>query len=348
LGETSALRPLAVALSERFPVLFTSTSRAGTESLARLDGIASGRFWDNPAWVDDLLGRALALVIAETEFWPNALLSAKKAGVPIFLVNARVNRGTRRWRLAGSLLAGMLSCFTEVYPKDRVQARNFVALGVPEDRVIYLGGLKFDTLTSHARATRQEFGFTDEKPLVVFGSVRSREFAEVCHCAALLPDAQIAIAPRHMDRLGSLLRLLARQGLGYRLRSRGGQGPVLVLDTVGELVSLYSVADICFVGGTLAPYGGHNLLEPAALGIPVVFGPHVENQPEESSALISAGGGFMVRSLDEFVHTIKTLLADDRARRVAGDAAASYIRASSGATGRILARVAGFLTGQDN
>jgi len=332
----NALRPLARLFAERFPVVFTSGTPAG---LRAAGDFPAWRFRDNPGFVRRGLSTARALVIAESELWPNLLLTAKGKGVPTFLANARVNRGTRRWLAARGLLSEMLSAFREIYPKDEEEARKIIDLGAPRDRVVYLGGLKFDGLASAVRARRGDFGFSDGQALVVFGSVRSGEFGPVAEAVAMLDGFQVAIAPRHRNRLGRLLREMRKKGLAFRLRTGSGERGVLVLDTVGELRALYSVSDIAFVGGTLAPYGGHNILEPAALGIPVLFGPHCENQPAEARGLLSAGGGIIVRNPEELAATAKRLLADKKARGEMGERARGFIEGNRGASRRIYERI---------
>ncbi len=332
--------PLARLFARDISVAFTSGTAAGVQATGEFFGF---RFWDNPRLVQEGLSGAKALIIAESELWPNLLIAAKRMGVPAFLANARVNRGTRRWLAARGLLSEMLSAFREIYPKDEEEAKKIVDLGAPRDRVVYLGGLKFDGLANSANARREDFGFSDSQPLIVFGSVRSREFRAIAEAAAKLDGFQIAIAPRHRNRLGRLLRELSRRSLRFRLRTGQGNGGVLILDTLGELKALYSVSDVAFVGGTLAPYGGHNILEPAALGVPVIFGPHYENQTSEVFDLISEGGGVMVRGPDEIWVTAKRLLGDGNAKAEMGRKARAFVERNRGASRRIYESITGFL-----
>lgn len=336
IGEVNALLPLARLFLGEIPIVFTSGTPAGLRTAKEFTGF---RFWDSHGFVQKTLSGAKALVIAESELWPNLLISAKNKGIPVFLANARVNRGTRRWLAAKGLLSEMLSAFREIYPKDEEEARKIVDLGAPRDRVVYLGGLKFDSLASVDGARRWNFGFSDEQSLVVFGSVRSREFAPVAEAVSMLDGFQVAIAPRHRNRLDRLLGELRKRGLPFRLRTDSREGGILVLDTVGELRALYSVSDIAFVGGTFASYGGHNILEPAALGVPVIIGPHCENQAAEAQGLLSAGGGIMVRDPEELAAAAKRLLADEKARVDMGEKARCFIERNRGASQRIHERI---------
>ena len=336
LGEVNALRPLARLFAGVVPVVFTSGTPAGIRAAGEF---LAFRFWDNPEFVQRGLSSARALVIAESELWPNLLITAKRKGVPAFLVNARVNRGTRRWLAARRLLSEMLSAFSEIYPKDEREAEKIVRLGAPRERVVYLGGLKFDGLADRDTSRREDFGFSEGIPLIVFGSVRSGEFGQVVEATAALDGFQVAIAPRHRNRLGRLIREMRKRRLSFRLRTDSGEGRILVLDTVGELRALYSVSDLVFVGGTLAPYGGHNILEPAALGLPVIIGPHYENQVSEAEGLLSAGGGLLVHGPAELSAAARTLLTDERARREMGRRAREFIEANRGASARIHRRI---------
>ncbi len=332
VGEVNALGPLARLFAREFQVVFTSGTAAGVRTAGDFPGL---RFWDNPSFVQEGLSRASALVIAESELWPNLLIAAKKRSVPCFLVNARINRGTRRWLAARGLLSEMLSAFTEIYPKDEIEERRIIELGAPRERVIYLGGLKFDCLVESHSARKEDFGFSDGRALIVFGSVRSKEFRAIASAVAMLDGFQIAIAPRHMDRLSRLIGELRKRGLSFRLRTGRGNGNILILDTVGELRALYSVSDVAFVGGTLAPYGGHNILEPAALGVPVIFGPHFENQPSEAEGMISSGGGLLVRNARELASVTRKLLSDRELRGIMGEQARGFIERNRGASVRI-------------
>jgi 3-deoxy-D-manno-octulosonic-acid transferase len=336
IGEVNALGPLARLFAVELPVVFTSGTPAGLRAAGDFPAL---RFRDNPGFVRKGLSTARALVIAESELWPNLLMTAKRTGVPAFLANARVNRGTRRWLAAKGLLSEMLSAFREIYPKDEEEARKIVDLGAPRDRVVYLGGLKFDGLVSKDSARRVDYGFSDDQALVVFGSVRSGEFGPVVEAVATLDGFQVAIAPRHRNRLGRLLREMRRRGLSFRLRTDSGERGVLVLDTVGELRALYSVSDLAFVGGTLAPYGGHNILEPAALGVPVIIGPFCENQVSEADGLVAAGGCVRVRGSAELAAAARGLLVDKKARGEMGERARGFIEGNRGASRRIHERI---------
>ncbi|MEO0158242.1 MAG: glycosyltransferase N-terminal domain-containing protein [candidate division WOR-3 bacterium] len=340
IGEIRALLPLAVLFSNNMPVMFSSNTQAGIRACG---GFRCIRFWDNPRFVKKGLSGAKALIIAESELWPNLLMSARSMGIPAFLANARVNRGTRRWLLAKGVLVQMLSAFTEIYPKDEREAAKIAELGAQKERIICLGGLKFDALPRSTEAKRGDFGFAGDVPLITFGSVRSREFGVVAEAIARLDGFQIAIAPRHRDKLGKLLRELRGRGLSFRLRTEGGGGRVLVLDTIGELNALYSASDLAFVGGTLAPYGGHNILEPAALGVPVLFGPHYENQPSEAKGLISVGGAVMIRGPEDLASAARSLLSDRASRAEMGEKARAFVERNRGASRRIYERIMGFL-----
>jgi 3-deoxy-D-manno-octulosonic-acid transferase len=336
LGEVNALLPLARLFAESFQILFTSGTPAGVRAAGEFPSL---RFSDNPGFVRRGLSSATALVIAESELWPNLLMTAKSMGVPAFLVNARVNKGTKRWLAVKGFLSEMLSAFREIYPKDEREAEKIIGLGVARERVVCLGGLKFDGLSGSYSARREDFGFSVDIPLIAFGSVRSGEFKQVVEAVTALRGFQVAVAPRHTNRLGKLLREMRKRGIPFRLRRDSGKEGVLVLDTVGELRAIYSVSDLAFVGGTLAAYGGHNILEPAAMGVPVIIGPHYENQVSEAEGLLSAGGGLLVLGPAELAEAARRILSDERARREMGKRAREFVEENRGASKRIHRRI---------
>ncbi len=331
LGEHKALGPLIKLFKEEgFPTLLTATAPSAL-SFAQ-------QFSDNPSFVHEALRGALAVVVAEAELWPNLLLEAQRQGVPVFLVNGRVGRGTGRWaRWAPGALRRLLGCFVKIFPKSPGHKEAFLALGAEPEVLGEPGDLKADALAEVEPFKPQELGLSPEKPVVVLGNLRPGEFEAAARVAeALAREAQIVLAPRHLEALPQLLRTLK---VPHSLRSQGGGGPVLVLDTYGELRRVWGLARAAFVGGTLAPFGGHDLLEPASAGVPVAFGPHTENQSEAAEGLLRAGGGFRVKNEEELVEFFKRMLSDPQAQREAGERAREFFQSQRGTAKRVFREI---------
>jgi len=232
-------------------------------------------------------------------------------------------------------------------------------LGVASERVVVTGSMKYDSVTFPAagpdRARLLEaLGLAADHhgPLVVAGSTRPGEedalLDAFCRLRSDFPDMKLILAPRHLRRLPEVESAINKHGLSWRRRSDQGGGdgsaPVIVLDTMGELQSVYSLADVTFVGGGLFPgIGGHNPLEPAALGKPVIFGPHMDNCRDIADALVEAGGATTVADATELAEAVRRLLADDGLRANTGIRARDMVQSGQGVTERNLDLVAGLL-----
>jgi 3-deoxy-D-manno-octulosonic-acid transferase len=291
------------------------------------------------------------LVILETELWPNQLYECARAGLPVLAASARVTDGTVRWlrRWPGLIGTDALANLA-VLAQSADDAARFRALGVPPASLQVCGNLKFDREVD--AATRQQgaalrSALAPAAPLWVAGSTRDGEEAAVlqAHRAVLArdPAAVLVLAPRHRERVPAVATLLAQMGFSWRRRTENAAaGPVqvLLLDTLGELSNCYASADLAFVGGSLQALGGHNLLEPAALGIAALTGPHHSSAPDVLRILLAARAVRVVRDADELQHEAMRLLFDDSAeRRALGAAAAAAVAANRGALAAALARI---------
>jgi 3-deoxy-D-manno-octulosonic-acid transferase len=350
VGEVGAAEPVVRELLVRgLPVLVTTMTLTGRQA-------ASSRFGTdvNTAFVplDFVRGvrlalervRPRALVLVESELWPNLVAECASTGVPVGLVNARLGEGAlRRKALPGSPVRESALRLSLVACRDEADRERFTALGVPAGRVVVTGDTKFDTLprrpTDEEReAVRASLGVPDGMRCVVFGSVRPREEEAVVRAVRRVSPGPVAVvAPRHMRRVVPLQRALERAGLSVRRRSDTGPeavGQVVLVDTTGELAALYGAADVAFVGGTLGGYGGHNPLEPAALGVPVLFGPDTRNCASAARALIDGGGAVEVAGGDGLAGELVALLDDDARRSRLSEAAAAVVEAGRGAAAR--------------
>ena len=268
------------------------------------------------------------IVLVETELWPNLLAEAERRRVPVVIVNGRLapERVGRYQRLAG-LYGPLLRSVRSIGAAGTDEAARFRALGVAEDAVRVVGNLKFDlpAPVESPLDLRARFGLADDRPVVAAGSTADGEDRLVLDAFAAarreVPSLILLLAPRHPERFDAASQEAARRGF---VVSRASQGPatestdVLVLDTIGELASLYSVTSSAFVGGSLVPVGGHNLLEPIAAGVPVLYGPHTDHITEIATALEHSGAGVRVASAEALGRSFANLAlnSDERERRV--------------------------------
>ena len=278
------------------------------------------------------------LVIDETELWPVWLRAAAARG-PVVWVNGRISDRSWPWyRLIRPLMAGVLSRLSLLAVITERDAARAIALGARADRVRVTGNLKVDALAPAVPPRGVPAG-----AWVVAGSTRAGEEAAVLaaftRVRARVPAARLCLAPRHLNRADEVARLVGAAGLTVRRRSAGGPGRAdcLLLDTHGELAAMYRLARVAFVGGTLAPVGGHNVLEPALAGAPVVFGPYTANIREHAAGLVRAGGGFRVRDARDLGARLTALMAAPRAARAAGGRARRWVRSQQGVAPRVVA-----------
>ncbi len=368
LGEVVAVVPLVQALRRRFPHdrLFVSTvTETGREAVEqRLKGVAEHCYapLDFP-WVVARVVRLLnprLFVFVETELWPNLLRTLHVHGVPVVMVNGRLSsrsfEGYRRLRAFMSLVLSHVRLFLMQSERD---AERMVALGADPACVVRVGNLKFDQTAEAGPAargvTRAMLGIPDRAPVVVAGSTHPVEeealltgFAQV---RRQRPDSVLILAPRHIERVLEVETVARARGFDVRRRSQlngasggaEGGGQVVILDTRGELAQTYGLATVAYVGGTLAPVGGHNLLEPALWGKPVLFGPHTDHCEESASLLVEAGAGVRVNSGPEFGRTVDALLQDPASRERMGEAARRVMEENRGALQRSLDMIQGLL-----
>jgi 3-deoxy-D-manno-octulosonic-acid transferase len=294
--------------------------------------------------------RPRALVCMETEIWPNWLQAAHRRGIRTALVNGRISirsiRGYLRVRpLMRTVLAGV-DAFSMIGEEDAGRIRS---IGAPAGRVVVNGNAKFDRLAratdpSVQRAMARLFGLDRDTPVFVAGSTRGREPAMVLHAFDRIrrrfPDALMVIAPRHLERVGSIVEQVRGHGLDCQLRTALSPpqacrtAPVVILDTVGELPAAYSIATIVFCGGSLVPLGGQNILEAAAWGKPVLYGPSMEDFADARTLLESSGGGMAVADTDALAREALACLADPGRASAMGRAGEAAVRSCTGAADR--------------
>ncbi len=360
VGEVHAARGLLGHLAELLPdvpVVLSTTTDTG-QALADQAGAAACFYcpvdlpWVLRPYFDALQPRAVVLV--ETEIWPNLLNACRRRDIPVALVNARLSRSSHRgYRRLGRLWRGVVSQLTVVCARTEREAARFRDLGMPPERVFTTGNLKADALvlTSpvHVRQElAEQLGLNGNSPLLAAGCTMPGEEEIVLEAfraaRATNPAVRLLLAPRHPDRFEQVAQAVTAAGWKCRRRSTGGprDADVLLLDSIGELPAAYGLAVASFVGGSLVPSGGHNLLEPAIYGQPVIFGPHMENFASLATEMREAGGGIQVEGAEDLANAWSGMLANDtRRRKIGGLARQVALRdASAGRrTARILARL---------
>jgi 3-deoxy-D-manno-octulosonic-acid transferase len=357
VGEVAAAAPLLKLLSERFDdVVLTVVTPTGRDHAERTFGDALPAAFAPLDFVPAVRGalsvlRPRLLLLTETELWPNTIVEADRAGARVGVVNGRMSPSSlRRYIMPGSPFAAVARRLAFVAARSEADAGRFVRLGVDPSAVAVIGDMKYDKLEAPLPdATRSEIrgalGIPDEARVIVFGSVRSREEKAVAAAAAELagsfPGLVAVVAPRHLDRVDGVVAALSGAGVaGVRRASDGrrgtGGGGALVLDSTGELARVYSIADVAFVGGTLADYGGHDPLEPAAQGVPVVLGPHTESCAESAERLLSGGGAVSVERPGGLAEAASGLLSDEARRAEAGRRALEVVESGRGAAARAM------------
>jgi len=304
---------------------------------------------DHPWCVERALARAAprALVLVETELWPAWIRAAQRRRVPVLLVSGRLSdRSFPRYARLQRLFAPTLRRLAWIGARSEQDRARFVALGARADRVRVSGDLKLDVGAPPPVRAELERALRGV-PLWVAGSTHPGEEALLLDAIARserLAASALALAPRHVERAPELLRLCRARGLRARLRSALGADPialgeVLVLDTLGELASLYALAQVAFIGGSLVPLGGHNPLEAAVLGVPVLHGPHVASVRASIELLARAGAAREVRGAASLARALEAWLGDPAAARRAGAAGRLALGPHRGAAARSAALV---------
>jgi 3-deoxy-D-manno-octulosonic-acid transferase len=363
VGEVMAVTGLVEELDRRLgegAVVISTTTRTG-QKLARQRFGAARCFYfplDLP-WVVRNAVQALRprlLVLAESELWPNVLAQLNQRRVPVVVVNARISdRSLPRYLRLRRLWQPFLAMLSLVLAQSEEDARRFVAIGVPEARVRFGGNLKYDTRPPRAapllEALRRHL--PDRASVLVAGSTLEDEervlleaWPAIC---ARVPDAVMVLAPRHPERFARVAALARELKMSVIQRSgwSGDAMPaasIFLLDSIGELGSVYGLATVAFVGGSLVPAGGHNPLEPARCGVPVLMGPHYENFRDAVEALRAVDALHIVER-PQAGEAIAALLADGNAARAMGERGQRVFEQQGGATRRALNAVLEILEG---
>lgn len=368
VGEALTARALITDLKERYPGLrlFLSTTTLTGQQIARtrLQDVDAVFFFpfDLPPFVHRTLRlvKPRLFIMMETEIWPNLLRACRRRGVRTMLVNGRISsRSYPRYRMARRFFRGVLADVDRFCMQSDESARRIIDIGADAAKVVVTGSLKFESLESPGAAAGRGAGrvlrffrMAPARPVLVAGStMKGEETAVLASFAAIRrahPTAILIVAPRRPERFAEVEALARGEGLRVIRRTELAvdaepRADVVILDTMGELAHLFQVATVVFVGGSLIDHGGHNILEPAVHGKPIVFGPHMQNFAEIAATFLKHQAAVQVVNAAELTTALLRLVGDPIERARLGAAARALVEANRGAKPRTLAAIAGLL-----
>ena len=369
VGEVQGLQPIIAELRARFPEApvvcstFTPTGKAMAKRL--LPDVASVFLlpFDWPWTMRRLMRRLrpLALIIQETELWPNCLRAAARQGAPVIVVNARLSpRSTRRYQWIRRFMRRALADVTLILAQTQESAQRFQALGTAAKRLKVIGNTNIDRALLTRPDASPPYALTmlaKGRRVWVGGSTHEGEEAILldAHRRVLRdhPDVLLVLAPRHLERVEAVARQVQAAGFHAVRRSAYdvdaadalSDDAVVILDTMGELVALYGLCDIAFVGGSLAPIGGHNILEPAMFAKPLMFGPHMHHFPDLAQMFCAAGGAVQVTDAGTLYRKVVGLLQHPSEAELMGRRAYQTLQANRGALAAVVDEITRVLQG---
>lgn len=366
VGEVIAAEPLLkaiVAKAPSLPITLTVTTPTGMDVARRkLSEIARLMYFpfDFP-WAAQAAVRAInpaVYVMIDTELWPNVIDMCSRAGAKVVLANGRVSdRSFPRYQKLKWLFGPTLRNADLLLMQDAEDARRIVSIGADPERVVTAGNLKFDglpySLTQAERARmRASIGIAPDDKVVILGSIHDGEEAAInafIKALGRLGSARLVIAPRRIEEIAWIQTALRKSGLTAVRKTAMDPNPpingsvVPIIDTFGELSKIYGIADVAFVGGSLIERGGQNPLEPAAHGVPVIFGPDMRNFRDASKALMKAGGAVIVGSEREIADNFVSFLTDEARRKKAGSAGMEVINRNRGVADMMAEKIIGLI-----
>jgi len=358
MGEVNAAIPIIEALQTLAPhcviILSTTTEHGQTLAKSRVPSDVVCIY----APVDFVLSVASALrqmkpdllVCLETELWPNWLMIAHHMGIKTAIVNGRISaRAIKRYRIIRPLMKAVLGSMKAFSMIQEVDARRIREIGAPPGKIRVNGNAKYDLLLRQAdcrqpdqtQSWRKIFGIKKNEPVFLAGSTRHSEEETILNAYQKVirsaPDTLLILAPRHLERIRHIEKIIKARGLCCQLRTclenngANRTAPVIILDTMGELQSLYSIATVVFCGGSLAPLGGQNILEPAVWAKPVLYGPYMEDFLDARSLLESTGGGVEVKDGNELAEKVLFFITRPDQAKKTGDSARKAVEMNQGA-----------------
>jgi 3-deoxy-D-manno-octulosonic-acid transferase len=367
VGEVLAIAQLVRQLLERYPdlpILITTATATGAERVKALfDDEVEHRYApiDLPWVVRRFLQayRPRLLILVETEIWPNLIHHAKQAGVPSLLANARLSpRSARRYHRVAALTREALRNITVIAPHGEADGERFLTLGARPGQVEVTGSIKFDvhlpgSLRERADVMRRDWG--GQRPVWLAASTHEGEDELILQAHAEIrrqvEDALLVLVPRHPERFERVAQLV--EAAGFSLVRRSDQQPcevdtaVFLGDSMGELTLFMGASDLAFIGGSLVPHGGHNILEAAAQGVAVVFGPHMFNFSEISELFLQQAAAVQVDSVEALAAQVSRWLSDASLRSRVGEAGRELVDKNRGALERLMRLVERLLEQSD-
>ncbi|MCA3882926.1 lipid IV(A) 3-deoxy-D-manno-octulosonic acid transferase [Vibrio vulnificus] len=357
VGESLAAIPLIKAIKEKTPnqvIVVTTTTSTGAEQIAKLGNLVEHRYMpiDFAFAVRGFLKaiNPAKMLIIETELWPNTLAAVHKANIPIIVVNARLSeKSQQNYAKVQPLFNLIHPCLSKVLCQSQADADRFAKLGIPTNKLSVTGSIKFDIHISdeikHQGAELRTL-LGQQRPVWIAASTHRGEDEQVldAHRQVLEthPNALLILVPRHPERFDSVFELCQTQGFETVRRTQANtiadSTQVYLGDTMGEMLILLGAADVCFMGGSLVgdKVGGHNVLEPAALGVPVIIGPSYYNFKEVINALVTMGGSIISLSLSE---SVLKLLANSQLRGILSKNAGDFVNKSKGSIRKTVSEI---------
>ena len=366
VGEVLSAQPLVRGLRNSYPdslIIFSASTKTGEDLSREVMGREVDIFVPFPFDLYSVARKFITCfkpdlyILVETDFWPNFLHILHKQNIPCLLVNGRISLSSfTRYQRFRFIFLPMFKIFRFISMQTAADAEKMVDLGVERDKVKALGNLKYDAVLPDTVGWeqeqrpisfyRQQFGISAEKIVWVAGSTHNGEEAAILSAykrlSLLFPDLFLVIAPRKVERGKEIKEIADSLGLTVRQRTSPLKdedfpgAPLLILDTMGELSRMFSFCDIAFIGGSLVPDGGHNPLEPAAFGKPILFGPYMDDFTEISSDLLEKNAAIVCHDEDDIFEVLKELLVNASLRKEMGEKAQELVLQHRGVTKRHL------------
>ena len=357
VGETLAAVPLVRALQDKYPdhrIFMTCMTPTGSDRVLSIFGDSiehSYAPYDLPDAVARFLNRVdpKLLIIMETELWPNTIAACKRRGIPVIVANARLSeKSARGYQRISPIVAPMLNNLNTVAAQHTDDAQRFQSLGLPQSGSVVTGNIKFDLhldqdLRAKASQLLDDWRGPDNRPILLAASTHKGEdeliLAAFTKIKMELDSLLLVLVPRHPERFNQVAELCQKTGFTTVRRSHNvstAGADILLGDSMGELMTFFGACDLAFVGGSLVPTGGHNVIEPAAWGVPVLTGPHLFNFSEASELLMGGGGMLICQDSNELASHCTRLLQDDIIRQKMSVAARQVTEANRGALDRLL------------
>ncbi len=359
VGEAEAVFPLVKVMQARYPdsdFLITTTTPTGS---ARVRAVLADSVihvylpYDLPVFINRFLSvfRPKIAIMMEKEIWPNLFEQCGEWKIPLFIINARLSeRSARAYKRIPSLVVPALSRVTRILTQTREDKERFTEIGMPDDKIEIAGNIKFDVsipedvIKQGGLLKRQSFpgrfvwivASTHKGEDEIFMDIYQQIKAEI-------PELLLLLVPRHPERFQSVKYRADDRQLNAVMRSSGGfctaATDIYIADTMGELKMLYAAADIAFVGGSMVPAGGHNILEPLAVGLPVLFGPHMINFQEIADNVLKKNAALQCMNEKQLIEAVKRLYDDTGFRKALVDHGMTFIAVNQGATDKVFSRL---------